>query len=319
MSEDYEEDAFEDEDEEEENYEDDEFEETGTIKLDTTKFKSPAEGHKRYKPWQEKALRLLDHSKDTFDYDIVVSRDQKLLFDLQDDVRDETKANTWTTLKRMKNMIVQAKKGNAKTSGGVKQSSVKKKRNVWESAIAGDTAAVQMHVVLRGMDVRDHNDKDGGSTLLHYAAWYAHVDLTRWLISHVRRTYGPDNLVNYVNITDTVCHKSTPLIEVARNNIGYLESRLEVLRILLESGARISDQDASGDTCLHWAVRRLNLPFVRYIMRHSIPKDRSMAKRAKNFSNQTAEQLALHLRDDLKLRHKAVVIDKVLDELRGSN
>lgn len=46
MSEDYEEDAFEDEDEEEENYEDDEFEETGTIKLDTTKFKSPAEGHK---------------------------------------------------------------------------------------------------------------------------------------------------------------------------------------------------------------------------------------------------------------------------------
>ena len=42
-----------------------------------------------------------------------------------------------------------------------------------------------------------------------------------------------------------------------------------------------------------------------------------MAKRAKNFSNQTAEQLALHLRDDLKLRHKAVVIDKVLDELKA--
>ena len=121
MNEDYEEDAFEDEDEEEENYEDDEFEETGTIKLDTKTIESLGEGHKRYKPWQEKALRLLDHSKDTFDYDIVVSRDQKLLFDLQDDVRDETKANTWTTLKRMKNMIVQAKKGNAKTSGGVTQ------------------------------------------------------------------------------------------------------------------------------------------------------------------------------------------------------
>ena len=311
MSEDYEEDAFEDEDEEEEDYGDDEFEETGRL-VGTVSTSS----YKRYKPWQEKALRLLDHSKDTFDYDIVVPKDQKLLFDLQDVVRDETKAPKWTTLNRMKQMILQFKKG--RKTRGVKTNS-KRKRNVWESAIAGDTKAVQMHVVLHGMDVRDHYDKDGGSTLLHYASWYAHVDLTKWLISHVRQTYGPDALENYVNITDTVCHKSTPLIEVARNNIGYLDSRLEVLRILLEAGARISDQDSSGDTCLHWAIRRLNLPFVRYIMRNSTGMERAKATRAKNFSNQTPEELALHLLSggggELNLRHKSVVLDKVLHEL----
>jgi len=228
-------------------------------------------GHRRYNKIQEKALRLLEHSKDVFGYDTVVAEDRSLLLGIQQSTMFAKKSK-WKKPRGVFNL----RPGTGKTVFGEANKAMRKAAEmasepstVWTDAIEGNVNAIQRHVVLSGFDVRTHHEADGGSTVLHYAAWYSHLPLVMWLISHVRETYGPEQLIAFMNAPDTVYHRSTPLIEAVRNNIGHLANRLEVVQELVDAGAQVNYQDASGDNCLHWAVRRQSLPMVRYIVNNT--------------------------------------------------
>jgi hypothetical protein len=105
--------------------------------------------------------------------------------------------------------------------------------------------------------------------VLHYAAWGGHLEVVNFILRHVRSTHGEAALVQFVNCVDTVCHRATALMEACRSNIGVLSQRLECIHELIDAGADASAQDASGDNCLHIAVRNGFLPVVRYLTQHT--------------------------------------------------
>lgn len=278
-------------------------------------------------------MRLLEHSQDTFNYDVVVPEDQKIL--AMQRVHVPSDEPRWTSLRKLKQLVKMV--GNVEKMKRNKKSNKKKKveahykvstkrssqvgriEDIWSFAIAGDVAKIQRLVALHDLDVRRHNDRDGGSTMLHYAAWFAQVHLVKWLISQVRQLYGPDALESFANVKDSCAHRSTPLIELARNNIGHLTDRLEILQCLLNVGARICERDASGDTCLMWAVRRRNLPVVRYIITHC--DDAAVALRQRNYSSCSALDIAMRIAEDEKAKGSGKVSEKTnrLIEMLSAN
>lgn len=79
-----------------------------------------------------------------------------------------------------------------------------------------------------------------GESPLHVAAWRGQAAVVAALLAQ-----GAD-----VNIVDTVYSQTTPLHEAVR--AGYRD----VVKILINGGALVDLQDASGDTPLHWYAGR---------------------------------------------------------------
>ena len=71
----------------------------------------------------------------------------------------------------------------------------------------------------------------------------------------------------YVNCIDSHASKVTPLLEACRTRVGFMKDRLNVLSMLLKSGADLRLKDVHGDNCLHWAARTGSLPVVRFLLK----------------------------------------------------
>eukprot|EP00750_Incisomonas_marina_P008146 INCI1527.1.p1 GENE.INCI1527.1~~INCI1527.1.p1 ORF type:complete len:278 (-),score=41.84 INCI1527.1:461-1294(-) len=69
-------------------------------------------------------------------------------------------------------------------------------------------------------------------------------------------------------------------MEACRSNVGTVPERLECICILLEAGANVNAQNASGDNCLHIAARGGFLPVVRLLT--TGPQAALLATTAKN-------------------------------------
>ena len=140
-------------------------------------------------------------------------------------------------------------------------------RTPFEAARQGDLAKLKRFLTSKDtqFDARSHDDANGGSTILHHAAWAGDVQTLHYIIHHVRSTYGESELRTFLNATDTVCSRSTALMEACRSNVGSVPERLECIRDLIDAGADTAAQDARGDTCLHKAVQGGFLPIVRLL------------------------------------------------------
>jgi hypothetical protein len=93
--------------------------------------------------------------------------------------------------------------------------------------------------------------------------------MVKWLLEHVERKYGSTELLKYVNGIDSQASKVTPLLEACRTRVGFMSDRLEVLSMLLKSGADLRLKDIHGDNCLHWAARTGSLPTVRFLLKRT--------------------------------------------------
>ena len=143
-------------------------------------------------------------------------------------------------------------------------------RTVWEAAKEGDVLFIKNYVQHKKWDVRRHDDRGGtGSTVLHIACWRSHIDLVQWLVEHVRRSRGQEAMETYVNCRDTLMNGVTPLMEAARTHIGTLNNRIEVLKVLINSGAKTHYKDSHGDTCLHWAARNGSMPIIKFLLHNT--------------------------------------------------
>eukprot|EP00941_MAST-03F_sp_MAST-3F-sp1_P000850 g850.t1 len=211
--------------------------------IDRDKALALYEGAARYSKFQQRMLDRLDRSKDVWEYKTAADEDTKLIAE------------------RLKKKVAE------KT---LKQLGYKSHyKDCFEAAVIGDADAVREFVESKNFDIFKHNENDGGNTLMHYAALYGHVELIEFLVSHTRVNYGEERLNLFLNAVDSCASKMTPLIEACRNNIGYMNDRLKIIKILVENGADVTLQDVSGDNCLHWAVRRCWLPVVRFICYHT--------------------------------------------------
>jgi len=191
---------------------------------------------RRYTPNQHKALERLHHSKRVFNYSTKLEDDEILLriFEGNDD-----------DSKKIPNLV--------------------RINNAFDAAREGELAKLKRFVERHGFDARSHDDANGGNTILHYAAWLGDLDSVRYIIHHVRSTFGDKEVVSFVNRIDTVSHRSTAVMEACRSNVGTVSDRLECIRELIHAGADTTSQDIRGDTCLHIAVRHSFLPIVRLL------------------------------------------------------
>lgn len=210
----------------------------------------------RFTPAQQK---LLKRGKESRDYWIEYAKkrpntaareSEKLKIKLEQEKKEEKKRN------------------NDKTN-------VLKKRtmsDIWHACESGDVKYIKNHVQHSKWDVRRHHDRgiNGfGGTPLHKACFGSHVNLVKWLIEHVERRYGKDELKKYINCIDSHASQMTPLLEACRTKVGYMEDRLIVLKLLLKNGANLRLKDIHGDNCLHWAARTGSLPVVRYLLKNT--------------------------------------------------
>jgi ankyrin repeat protein len=114
------------------------------------------------------------------------------------------------------------------TTAAAAQSSADKAEALSEAARKGDTAAVRK-LLDEGVDV---NTKFRyGATALSYACDRGHVDVVKLLIDR-----GAD-----VNVTDTFYH-ATPLTWAVSPAMGRKPQHADVVRVLLQHGARGKDE-----------------------------------------------------------------------------
>jgi hypothetical protein len=210
----------------------------------------------RFTPAQQK---LLKRGKESRDYWIEYAKkrpntaareSEKLKIKLEQEKKEEKKRNNDKT-----NVL---KKGTMS--------------DIWHACESGDVKYIKNHVQHSKWDVRRHHDRgiNGfGGTPLHKACFGSHVNLVKWLIEHVERRYGKDELKKYINCIDSHASQMTPLLEACRTKVGYMEDRLIVLKLLLKNGANLRLKDIHGDNCLHWAARTGSLPVVRYLLKNT--------------------------------------------------
>lgn len=107
----------------------------------------------------------------------------------------------------------------------------------------------------------------GGKTILHLACWHGHFPIVEYILHYLEKNLGTTSRDSVINAADTAYTRSTPLIEACRNNQGFLNDRLEIIRLLTQKGADVERQDSYGDNALHWAARRSYLPIVRHVLK----------------------------------------------------
>jgi hypothetical protein len=255
-----------------------------------TKVAGGDQAKSRYTPGMEKALQKMRHAKQTWAKHAQELRDQS-----------EAQAANWVRYS-----------------------------DIWLAAKHGATEQVRRMVEEQQFDVRKHHDgtvaeiidgqkvetEGGGMTLLHYAAWHGHLDLTKYLVDLVRKGIGEKEAQAYVNAVDTAYSRSTPLIEACRTTQGHLNDRLAICQVLVDAGANVHHQDTAGDNCLHLSVRKSYLPLVRYFIKCT---DAAVfAAKAENTKNEKPLDIAVR-----KLNAKETVatieIKKLLTDMKLSS
>ena len=70
--------------------------------------------------------------------------------------------------------------------------------DIWHACDRGNVKYIKNHVQHSKWDVRRHHDRGPGgfgATPLHKACWGSHVGLVKWLLEHVERRYGTNDVV----------------------------------------------------------------------------------------------------------------------------
>ncbi len=118
----------------------------------------------------------------------------------------------------------------------------KYKGDVFQSVRDNNFEMTRAFLIVHGMKMLSLHNKEelgGGRTLVHAAAFFGCTKLLTYLIK----------LGANINCIDTSALLTTPLMEAARMG------RTECIELLLENGANLKAQDASGDTAAHIAAR----------------------------------------------------------------
>ncbi len=113
------------------------------------------------------------------------------------------------------------------------------------------TAAAAM--IRKGTDV--NQPSADGTTPLHWAAYYANVDLVKTLL---RSEAKPDTRNNY---------GSSPMMEAAT------VANLDILRLLLDAGANVESANPEGQTALMAVARTGNVKAAELLLKHGAKVD----------------------------------------------
>ena len=209
----------------------------------------------RFSPAQQKLLKRGKQSRDYWSKQKPSKKENE-----EKSEREKKEKEKNDAVKNKNNNNGSTKNGNGKTD----------MNDIWRACETGDVKFIKSHVQHSRWDVRRHHDrgpKGFGATPLHKACWGCHPLLVQWLLEHVERKYGKDELLKYVNCIDSQASKVTPLLEACRTKVGFMKDRLNVLNMLLKNGANLRSKDVHGDNCLHWAARTGSLPVVRFLLK----------------------------------------------------
>lgn len=212
---------------------------------------------KRYSAFQLKALAKLRHSKRTLVYE-------------------------------------DSKEAESKRVAAAKRKNKPQPMSPWEAAELSDIPAMTKFINA-GFNPYFHEKGGKGRTVLHIAVWRSHVDLAEYLIEHVRSVGGEQAVSDYVNIVDTAYNMVTPLLEAARTEVGDVNTRLAMVKLLTSNGASVTHADSHGDNCLHWSTRRSCLPIVSFLIKGTDAA--VLAGSADNFKLRKPVDVAIHVND----------------------
>ena len=248
---------------------------------------------KRYSPSQERAIERLELSKEIFEFDVALEDRQELLarnaqkggYDAKESMistkPDENEHDASFDAFSDKKEIMTRRGRRKRLSPSTR---------LFHCIVDGKVREARALVAKEGLDIRMHNDSDGGLTPLHYAARYGYFDVAKWIISLVRRRSGEEGVRNVVRCSDSARRRYTPLMEACRGNSGDVSNRCKIVELLLQNGADLSHQDAAGDTALHLAARKGNFLLIRRLENLNSARFRD-ALRKKNDKGRVALQV----------------------------
>lgn len=119
-------------------------------------------------------------------------------------------------------------------------------RGIWQAAVDNDLNKIKS-LLQKGYNINARDSS--GYTALHYAARNKHEKCVEYLLEN-------GGCVNCV----TKSGKDTPLHRAA-----YV-GNLNIVKKLVEHGAKLEIQNTDGQTCLHKAVQNNHFEVVRYIL-----------------------------------------------------
>jgi ankyrin repeat protein len=141
---------------------------------------------------------------------------------------------------------------------------------VWDAAARDDVGRISAYVDEHKHRVfarRDLLRRDGGGeSLLHVAATHGSVEVMRYLVQFLEANFSHETQRRAVNAVDTLYSRTTPLIAACRSSGGAAVNRLEILKLLVRSGATTTAVDAHGDNVLHWCARKGSAVLLRYFL-----------------------------------------------------
>ncbi|KAG1688614.1 hypothetical protein DVH05_003539 [Phytophthora capsici] len=225
-----------------------------------------AKGVPRYPPWLQKALK----------------------------VKEKTE-QLWLKQVNDENQQKQRQKSRAPDLGlAVESSKAFVFVNVWASIAADDDQAVKMFLdedrhrfFLR----KDYGvEGGGGESLLHEASYLGSLKVVRLLVTFMQSHFTPETCLEAVNAVDTQYSLTTPMIAACRNFLGAIANRVEILKLVVESGGDTARQDSHGDTVLHWCARNSHVLLLRYLLKHTDAV--VVALSMENYKRQTPLDLA---------------------------
>jgi len=134
----------------------------------------------RYAPWLQKALIKMEHSK-----------------------------KTWHALERLSQQESNA------------QHKLKEQEtvynDVWEAIHNGNLNEVKRFVEVERQNPFQHNENEGGKTMLHIACWHGYFEVVVFLMTYVQTIKGSDAVKLLVNAIDTAYNRCTPILEICRS------------------------------------------------------------------------------------------------------
>ncbi|NGQ95142.1 ankyrin repeat domain-containing protein [Brevibacillus sp. SYP-B805] len=131
--------------------------------------------------------------------------------------------------------------------------------DLFQAAQAGDVQRLQE--MLSADPALANTENEDGLTPLGFAAHFGHPDAVRALLEH-----GAD--VNAVSHSTIAYIPSNTALHAAIAG----ERNLEVIRLLLQHGARTDIFDSNGHTCLHTAAfHDDNCEIIRLLIEHGVP------------------------------------------------
>ena len=100
------------------------------------------------------------------------------------------------------------------------------------------------------LELQDLNVLHEGNTAFHWAIKNNHSEVVKYLIE----------------VDKTLVQTRTGQVNLTALHLASLEGHLNIVKILLENGADLHDQDASRKTALHWSCENGHLEVVKHII-----------------------------------------------------